>query len=82
MRPLEILNTIAAALSERLAGSLTTLQYTCLAIIAPGGAWYMTTSRALLARIIETHRTFWLSWAMIEAGSLAIAAPGLLLVGE
>ncbi len=78
--PFETLNIVASALSERLAGSLTTLLYACLAMIPPGGAWYMTTSGAPLARILETHRAFWLCWAMIEAGSLAALAAGALAV--
>jgi len=80
VRPVDVLTTIGSALSERAAGSLTTLLYACLAIIAPGGAWHMTTSGAPLARIIETHRAFWLSWAMIEAGSLAALAAGAVAV--
>jgi hypothetical protein len=78
--PIEVLTTIGSALSERRAGFLTTLLYACLAITAPGGAWYMTTSGAPLAQIIETHRAFWLVWASIQASSLAALAAGFVAV--
>jgi hypothetical protein len=80
VRPLEVLDAIASALSERLAGSLTIMLYACLATFAAGGALYLTTSGAPLVQIIDTHRALWLGWALIEAGSLALAAAGVVAV--
>lgn len=76
VRAIETLNIVASALYERLAGSLATLLYICIVVIAPGGALYAAISRAPLAQILDAHRLFWMCWVVIEAGSLMIVTAG------
>ncbi len=77
---LEILNILGSALSERLAGFLTMILYACVVTFSAGGAIYLKGSGGPVVQVIESHPVLWLCWSIIETGSLAMIAAGVVTV--
>jgi hypothetical protein len=80
VRAIETLNIVASALFERLAGSLATLLYICIMVVAPGGALYAAIGRAPLAQLLTGHRLLWIYWVAIEAAALMIVTAGAVTI--
>lgn len=76
----EILSTVGSALSERFMGALPIILYASVAAFAAGGSLYLAASGALVIQALDAHRALWLSWAVIEASSLATVAVGVAAV--